>query len=135
MRVAIAARAIGHGEFDQEIPITTNDEVGILAAEFNAMRQNLKSAVEKLMAEEKKMTAVVDGLAEGLILVDSKDHILHINPAAEYILEIEVPNSGEVLTKVVEDDQLTKIFKENKDLIAENQVATSEVTLNHKKDG
>ena len=135
MQVATAARAIGHGEFDQEIPITTNDEVGILATEFNAMRQNLKSAVEKLMAEEKKMTAVVNGLAEGLILVDSKDHILHINPAAEYILEIEEPNSEEVLAKVIENDQLAKIFKEDKELISENQVATSEVTLNHKKDG
>ena len=135
MQVATAARAIGHGEFDQEIPITTNDEVGILATEFNAMRQNLKSAVEKLMAEEKKMTAVVNGLAEGLILVDSKDLILHINPAAEYILEIEEPNSEEVLAKVIENDQLAKIFKEDKELISENQVATSEVTLNHKKDG
>ena len=135
MQVATAARAIGHGEFDQEIPITTNDEVGILATEFNAMRQNLKSAVEKLMAEEKKMTAVVNGLAEGLILVDSKDHILHINPAAEYILEIEEPNSEEVLAKVIENDQLATIFKEDKELISENQVATSEVTLNHKKDG
>ena len=28
----------------------------------------------------------------------------------------------------ITDDQLKKIFKENKDLIAENQVATSEVT-------
>ena len=135
MQVATAARAIGHGEFDQEIPITTNDEVGILATEFNAMRQNLKSAVEKLMAEEKKMTAVVNGLAEGLILVDSKDHILHINPAAEHILEIEEPNSEEILAKVIENDQLAKIFKEDKELISENQVATSEVTLNHKKDG
>ena len=135
MQVATAARAIGHGEFDQEIPITTNDEVGILATEFNAMRQNLKSAVEKLMAEEKKMTAVVNGLAEGLVLVDSKDHILHINPAAEHILEIEAPNSEEVLAKVIENDQLAKIFKEDKELISENQVATSEITLNHKTDG
>ena len=135
MRVAVAARAIGHGEFDQEIPITTNDEVGILAAEFNAMRQNLKSAVGKLMAEEKKMTAVVNGLAEGLILVDSENHILHINPAAEYILDIDARSSEKELTQIIEDDQLTKIFRENKDLIADNQVATSEVTITHKKDG
>ena len=101
----------------------------------NAVKDILKSAVEKLMAEEKKMTAVVNGLAEGLILVDSKDHILHINPAAEHILEIEEPNSEEILAKVIENDQLAKIFKEDKKLISENQVATSEVTLNHKKDG
>ena len=47
-QVTGAARAIGRGEFDQEIPVTGSNEVGILAEEFNSMRWNLKSAVEKL---------------------------------------------------------------------------------------
>ena len=49
--------------------LTGDDEVGTLAEEFNEMRRNLKTAVDKLTREERKLTAIVDNLGEGLIVV------------------------------------------------------------------
>ena len=34
------------------------------------MQRNLKTAVDKLTQEERKLTAIVDNLGEGLIVVD-----------------------------------------------------------------
>ena len=112
-QVTGAARAIGRGEFDQEIPVTGSNEVGVLAEEFNSMRWNLKSAVEKLTAEEKKMTAIVNSIAEGLILVDSGNRVLHINPAAERLLNISADSIDQDITEIFQNDELIDIFEED----------------------
>ena len=108
-QVTGAARAIGRGEFDQEIPVTGSNEVGILAEEFNSMRWNLKSAVEKLTEEEKKMTAIVNSIAEGLILVDSNNRVLHINPAAEHLLDLSEDSINKDITELIQNDELIQI--------------------------
>ena len=142
-QVTGAARAIGRGEFDQEIPVTGSSEVGILAEEFNSMRWNLKSAVEKLTEEEKKMTAIVNSIAEGLILLDSSDRVLHINPAAERLLNLSVDNIDKDITEIIQNDELLHIFEDNQRQISLNKPTeqipskneetsfTSEVTLIH----
>ena len=120
-QVTGAARAIGRGEFDQEIPVTGSNEVGILAEEFNSMRWNLKSAVEKLTAEEKKMTAIVNSIAEGLILVDSNNRVLHINPAAERLLNISADSIDQDITEVIQNDELIHIFEEDQRQILQHE--------------
>ena len=128
-QVTGAARAIGRGEFDQEIPVTSSDEVGILAEEFNSMRWNLKSAVEKLTEEEKKMTAIVNSIAEGLILVDSNNRILHINPAAERLLDLSQDSIDKDITELIHNDELIQI--EQAPSKNEDANFVSEITLIH----
>ena len=88
LKVAQAARSIGQGEFDSEITVNSDDEVGVLAEEFNEMRRNLKNAVDRLTQEEKKLTAIVDNLGEGLIVVDPTGRVLYVNPVAERLLNL-----------------------------------------------
>ena len=120
-QVTGAARAIGRGEFDQEIPVTGSNEVGILAEEFNSMRWNLKNAVEKLTDEEKKMTAIVNSIAEGLILVDSSNRVLHINPAAERLLNISADSINKDITEIIQNDELIHIFEEDQRQILQHK--------------
>ena len=120
-QVTGAARAIGRGEFDQEIQVTGSSEVGILAEEFNSMRWNLKSAVEKLTEEEKKMTAIVNSIAEGLILVDSSNRVLHINPAAERLLDLSADNIDKDITEIIQNEELIHIFEEDQRQILQHK--------------
>ena len=120
-QVTGAARAIGRGEFDQEIPVTSSDEVGMLAEEFNSMRWNLKSAVEKLTGEEKKMTAIVNSIAEGLILVDSDNRVLHINPAAERLLDLSADSIDKDITEIIQNEELIHIFEEDQRQILQHK--------------
>ena len=128
-QVTGAARAIGRGEFDQEIPVTGSNEVGILAEEFNSMRWNLKSAVGKLTEEEKKMTAIVNSIAEGLILVNSDNRVLHINPAAERLLGLSEDSIDKDITELIQNDELIQIEQTP----SKNEEANfvSEITLIH----
>ena len=88
MQVAQAAHHIGQGEFEREISVNSDTEVGILAEAFNEMQRNLKAAVEKLTQEEKKLTAIVENLGEGLIVVDTEERVLYVNPVAERLLNL-----------------------------------------------
>lgn len=88
LKVARAARSIGQGEFDSEIVVDSDDEVGTLAEAFNEMRRNLKTAVDKLTREERKLTTIVDNLGEGLIVVEPTGYVLYVNPVAERLLDL-----------------------------------------------
>ena len=88
LKVAQAARNVGQGEFDSEITVNSDDEVGVLAEEFNEMRRNLKTAVDQLTQEERKLTAIVDNLGEGLIVVEPTGRVLYVNPVAERLLNL-----------------------------------------------
>ena len=129
IQVTQGARAIGRGEFDQAIRVASSNEVGILAEEFNAMRGNLKHAIEKITEEEKKMTAIVNSLTEGLILVDGDNQVLHINPVAELLLNVSVGQIGADFTQIIRDDELTTALKESQRQISLNKADISEVTL------
>lgn len=88
LEVAHAADSIGQGEFDGEIIIESDDEVGVLAEKFNEMRRKLKTAVDQLRQEERKLTAIVENLGEGLIVVEPAGRVLYVNPVAERLLNL-----------------------------------------------
>ena len=88
LKVAQGARSIGQGEFDSEISVDSDDEVGVLAEAFNEMQRNLKTAVDKLTQEERKLTAIVDNLGEGLIVVEPSGRVVYVNPVAEQLLNL-----------------------------------------------
>lgn len=132
MRIARASRAIGQGDFNHQVPVTSNNEVGVLAQEFNSMRDDLKDAIELITKEEKKMTAIVNSLAEGLVLVDGNYRVLHINPAAAHLLNVGADQVGEELTLIVQDITLARALKESEGRISLNETVNLEVTLDQR---
>ncbi|MEW6213086.1 MAG: ATP-binding protein [Acidobacteriota bacterium] len=80
------ARLIGEGDFDQHISVSSKDEIGVLAAEFNRMLARLrdlrKSDYGRLLIEQKKSDAVIDSIYEPVIVTDARGHVIKINRAA-----------------------------------------------------
>lgn len=66
--LAAAARAVGRGDYDAELPpIAGNDEIGIMAKAFSTMRDNVRKAFEELKSKadlEKKF------MEERMIVLD-----------------------------------------------------------------
>ena len=151
LKVAQAARSIGQGEFDSEITVDSDNEVGVLAEEFNEMRRNLKNAVDRLTQEEKKLTAIVDNLGEGLIVVEPAGRVLYVNPVAERLLDlgntadyenfitVDTVNSTICWTKTLEREGNTetdkrtvnmKILSFSRREVAQHQTMIVEVNVN-----
>ncbi len=80
------ARLIGEGDFRQHIAITSNDEIGVLAAEFNRMAVRLRDLHQseqwQILLERKKSDAVIDSLYEPVIVTDAQGHITKVNKSA-----------------------------------------------------
>ena len=89
--LAAKAKSIGEGDFDQRIDISSKDEIGILAAEFNRMTARLrdmrKSDYWRMLIEQKKSDAVIDSLYEPVIVTDALGHITKVNQAAKSLFK------------------------------------------------
>ena len=84
-----AAKAMAKGDFSKRIPVTSDDEIGQLAASFNQMTNSLarleevrKSFIANVSHELKTpMTTIggfIDGIIDGTIEADKQEHYLKI---------------------------------------------------------
>jgi NtrC-family two-component system sensor histidine kinase KinB len=83
------AKRISEGDFEQHLDISTRDEIGLLAAEFNRMATRLrdirKSDHWRLLIEQKKSNAVIDSIYEPVIVTDARGRVTKINQAARQL--------------------------------------------------
>lgn len=80
-------KRIEEGDYSHQIPVVGDDEIAVLAKEYNIMAEQLRlyaqMNVEKIMQEKQKAEAVVEGISDGVIVTDRENRILLMNPAAE----------------------------------------------------
>lgn len=91
-------KLIKAGDLNQQADITTKDEIGELAQEFNNMTKRLqqyeRSTLGKLLAEKNKSLAIVKSISDPLIVLDTDFRIVLLNDAFEKIFNVR----EEVLT-------------------------------------
>ena len=88
-----ATREIAAGNYDVQVSANSTDELGRLAGEFNSMVAKLKSYrdlnVGKIVAEKRKSEAIIQSIADGIVVVDAELKVTDINPTAAKLLDIE----------------------------------------------
>lgn len=118
-----AARCMAKGDFSKRIPVTTDDEVGELAAAFNNMTDSLvllestrRSFVANVSHELKTpITTIggfIDGIIDGTIPYEKKDEYLRIvsdevkrlSRLVQSMLSLSKLESGEMKLKLSEFD-------------------------------
>jgi signal transduction histidine kinase len=91
--LASASQRIAHGAYGETVPVERDDEVGLLAREFNAMSTALADAVRTLDAKVEERTAALDAarqfsdtlldtLEQRIVVIGSDRRILKANKAA-----------------------------------------------------
>jgi NtrC-family two-component system sensor histidine kinase KinB len=85
-----AARRLAAGDYTSRVPERGSDELGLLAREFNSMAEQLRKFdslhVDRLLSEKSKTEAILNGIDDGIILVDNELRVLDMNPAAASLL-------------------------------------------------
>jgi two-component system, NtrC family, sensor histidine kinase KinB len=93
------AKRIAEGDFDQRLHISSHDEIGMLAAEFNRMAARLRelrqSEYWRLRIEQKKSDAAIDSIYEPVIVTDARGRVTKINRAARQLFDSRGGNGGE----------------------------------------
>ncbi|MDQ1708053.1 MAG: hypothetical protein QOJ88_1264 [Pyrinomonadaceae bacterium] len=84
-----AASAIGVGDYSRTVAIPRKDELGSLAAGFNAMtmkvrdyRGELERKIEDLRESEQRLQTVIENLNDGLVISNLEGQLLKWNKAA-----------------------------------------------------
>ncbi|MGB3788591.1 MAG: ATP-binding protein [Phormidesmis sp.] len=84
-----ATEKIASGDYDIQLDIASQDELGQLADEINIMSQRLQAFkalnLDKIVAEKQRSEAIIYSLSDGIIVVDDQLHIVAINPVAATI--------------------------------------------------
>ncbi|MYB85190.1 MAG: PAS domain-containing protein [Chloroflexi bacterium] len=105
-RAAVAAmRRIASGNFDVRPERLTSTTLSGLQAPFAAMTEALAALFSQLADHREQLSAVLDTMADGVILVDPDNRIALSNPAAHELLGVEVPRDTP-LSSVLRDHEL-----------------------------
>jgi len=78
--LARAARNLGEGNWQGHVPERRQDELGRLAAEFNAMADRQQATREKLERSQQELEAILSSLADGLLVIDAQERIVRAGP-------------------------------------------------------
>lgn len=88
LKLAELAQRIAEGDLTQRADIHTNDELGVLADTFDHMTGRLRASLSELEEENAKTTAILQGIADGVLVVSPGGEIILRNPAAVEMLEV-----------------------------------------------
>lgn len=85
------AKKIIAGDLNQVVPVTSQDEIGVLARTFNLMTGELHRFMEGLRESEEKYRGIFENALEGLYQSSLEGRFLDVNPALAHILGYDSP--------------------------------------------
>lgn len=106
------SQGIADGDLKGRVNVVSNDELGILANNFNHMANRMKEMIDKLSDSNTKFMALLTSIINPIIAVDNKHNIILLNPAAEELFNIKAEEAiGKHLLEVVRNNQLDEKIK------------------------
>jgi PAS domain S-box-containing protein len=113
---ATAAKIAG-GDLTAKARITSRDEIGILAAEFNRMAERIqqlrRSDLGRLIAAQQTTEAAIDSLFEPVLVTDGEGRITRLNRAAETLFGERTKVIGRPIAEVTHDQRIAMAVSES----------------------
>ncbi|MDD3662958.1 MAG: ATP-binding protein [Candidatus Pacebacteria bacterium] len=116
---------IGEGDFSVKANESYPGELGQLGKSFNFLSKELSQTISELTLERNRLRQILYSLSEGIIAVDSKGQITHMNSAIEKLF----PQTSKELEYSVSDDDRLKMIPypsvwSNFDIVAQSSQMT-----------
>ncbi|MDA0734298.1 MAG: ATP-binding protein [Chloroflexi bacterium] len=109
--VTEAAHRLAEGELDLQVQAPYSPQSRRLADSFNLMALTLRTTIQNLSGERNKLSAVLDTMADGVVVVEPGGIVLLANPAAQAMLAVtEAQILGRRLVEVMRDDQIQRLI-------------------------
>jgi PAS domain S-box-containing protein len=106
---ASTARMAG-GDLDAKVTVSSRDEVGVLAVEYNRMAERIRqlrnSDMGQLLVAQQTTEAAIDSLYDPVIVTDGEGCVTKLNHAAEEIFGSEKENTGKHVGDVARDTRI-----------------------------
>lgn len=113
----------------QSTDLDDKDELLLLDHAFTSMSQQLQSQIDELTIERTKLAAVLNNMADGIVIAGEDGLVDLINPAAERMFKTTAAESiGKSLVEVVRHHQLVDLWHQCRES-GEAQTASYEISL------
>jgi two-component system phosphate regulon sensor histidine kinase PhoR len=111
-RLTGAAERVAEGDLSARLLPTSRDEIGQLTLAFNHMASQLNEKVSALTREQSRLAAVLEHMADGILITDALGHVQLINPAAARLLDTTPAGALQrSFVQVVRDHRLVEIWE------------------------
>ena len=82
------ANASVQGDLTRQASDSSLQEIQELGESLNVMMQAIRARIDELTTERNQATAILESMAEGVLALDSRGHILAMNPSARILCGI-----------------------------------------------
>jgi two-component system phosphate regulon sensor histidine kinase PhoR len=114
------AERMADGDLNARLLTTTKDEVGQLTRAFNDMAEQLRDEVSHLAEEQGRLAAVLENMADGVLITDEAGRVRLINPAAAWLLGVQEAKAlGFSFAQVVRHHELVELWERCREQDAE----------------
>ncbi|MFW6389837.1 MAG: HAMP domain-containing protein, partial [Halanaerobiales bacterium] len=126
---------IAKRNFKQKIDVSSGDEIGELADEYNKMIKKLqeyeKMNINKIVAEKEKSEAIVNNISSPIIVTDGDNKIVLLNQEAKNVFSINREVNQEHILEVINNEELFELINSKEDM-AETTNRTIDIAVNRK---
>lgn len=125
----VAGRMVA-GDLDARSGLEGEEELPVLGRTLDKLARGLSSSLKDLRAERDRMAGILEGMQEGVILLDAKRRIVVLNPALREMLLLPADAIGKPLLEVVRNAELRDLFDQ---AAAQGEPTTQEVEIGNIK--
>jgi two-component system phosphate regulon sensor histidine kinase PhoR len=112
-RLTEVVQRMAEGDLSARLLSTTQDEVGTLTRAFNQMADRLQETINTLAEEQSRLTAVLDNMADGVLITDGSGRVRLINPAAARLLDTDTEAAlGRSFAQVARDHRIIALWQQ-----------------------
>jgi two-component system phosphate regulon sensor histidine kinase PhoR len=126
-RLTEVVQRMTQGDLSARLLPTTRDEIGTLTRAFNQMAGRLRETIATLTEERSRLAAVLDNMADGVLITDGDGRVRLINPAAARLLGTDTEAALSCsFAQVARDHRLIALWQQCREL-GEEQIELVEV--------
>ncbi|HVH18228.1 MAG TPA: ATP-binding protein [Myxococcota bacterium] len=106
------AASIAEGHLDGRLPTSAGDELSPIAGAINQLAEQLRLRLEEVTQEKEQLRAVLEGMVEGVLVVDAKGSLLLANSRLREFYDLTGDLVGRPYVEVVRDAAVDGVLRE-----------------------
>jgi two-component system phosphate regulon sensor histidine kinase PhoR len=105
------ASRMAQGDYDIAVPPSAADEFGVLARALASLASQLKAHIGDLVYERDRLSAILTGMVEGVLVIASDGRIAIANPSAATILRAQGALERMPIAEAIKDERLRRVLE------------------------
>ncbi|HEV2073439.1 MAG TPA: ATP-binding protein [Thermomicrobiales bacterium] len=105
------AKGVATGDFSSRVALTGSVEIDAVADAFNTMTAGLELSLQEQEKTSVRLQAIMEGLADGVVLTDENGLVLRMNRSAQALLGTDERSAqGRPFVQVTRDHEMARVL-------------------------